>query len=72
MTKNGIPDSALKRTFYNCTTKCKSNRYGVRQAGLLSILNCGCWESSNFIPCMYAHNSMNDEEEYLKNVLHVN
>ena len=63
MTRDGIPDSALKLTFCNCKTKCKSNRCGCRKAGLSCTINCGCGESNNVISCMNALNSILDEEE---------
>ena len=65
MTKDGIPSSALKFTYCNCSLNCKDNRCGCRKANLSCTLYCGCVESSNnFISCMNAPETFNDEEEY--------
>ena len=61
MTKDPIPNSALKIISCNCTTNCKTNRCGCRKLGLSCNLHCGCTKSCDFVSCSNSPESVNDD-----------
>ena len=61
MTKDPIPNSALKIISCNCKTNCKTNRCGCRKLGLSCNLHCGCTKSCDFVSCSNSPESVNDD-----------
>ena len=61
MTKDAIPESALKFTSCNCTTNCKTKICGCKKVRLKYTLHCGCVKNY-VIGCMNAPDSFDEDD----------